>query len=202
MTQPKHIDKTSVVIEGFLGLLSKRVSRTQIVKLVYLADNLFYESTGRTITGTQYMWDHYGPNAVDDSIAVSTDRLVNEGEVCRVIGSYQGNHTYNYWVEDSHATWKRAASELSDGESQIVRDVARKYGRYNASDLAALSKKTRPFENAKQYELLRFEQNERAKELQEWLDSIDGLKEEVELGLADEDAGRWVWADETDSRTS
>ena len=198
MRDPEHIDKTEVVIRGFLGLLGKRVSRTQIVKLVYLADNLFYESTGRTITGTQYMWDHYGPNAVGDSIADTTDQLASEGEVCRVVGSYKGSHTYNYWVNDPSVTWETVASALSYGERQIVRDIARKYGRYNASDLANLSKKTRPFENARKYEILRFKQSERAKELQQWLDSIDGLKEEVELGLADMDAGRLIWDDELD----
>lgn len=199
---PEHIDKTDWVIQGFLGLMGKRVSRTQIVKLVYLADNLFYESTGRTITDTQYIWDHYGPNAMNDSIVIAADRLVNEGEVCCVVGSYQGNQTYNYWVEDSHATWVRAASELSDGERHIVQDIAKKYGRYNASELAALSKETKPFENAKQYEILQFKRNERAEELQKWLDSIDGLKEEVELGFADADAGRWVWADELEDSVS
>ena len=197
-----YIDKTEVVIQGFLALLGKRVSRTQIVKLVYLADNLFYESTGRTITGTKYMWDHYGPNAVGDSIADTTDQLASEGEVCRVVGSYKGSHTYNYWVNDPSATWETAASALSYGERQIVRDIARKYGRYNASDLANLSKKTRPFENARKYEILRFEQNERAKELQDMLNASPGFLEEVRLGFEDLEEGRLVWADELEDRLS
>lgn len=196
MRDPEHIDKTEVVIRGFLGLLGKQVSRAQIVKLVYLADNLFYESTGRTITGTQYMWDHYGPNAVGDSIADTTDQLASEGEVRRVVGSYKGSHTYNYWVNDPSATWETAASALSHSERQIVRDIARKYGRYNASDLASLSKKTRPFENARKYEVLRFKQSERAKELQDTLNASPGFSEEVRLGFEDLEAGRLVWADE------
>ena len=198
MRNPEHIDKTEIVIQSFLALLGKRVSRTQIVKLVYLADNLFYESTGRSITGTQYMWGHCGPNAVDNAIADTVDQLASARDICRTVGSYNGSYTFNYWVNDTSETWKNAASALNDGERQIVLDIARKYGRYNASDLAALSKKTKPFENARQYDLLRFKQSERAKELQQWLDSIDGLEEEVALGLADADAGRWVWADEFD----
>lgn len=198
MTKPEPIAKTELVIQGLLALLGKRVSRTQIVKLVYLADNSFYESTGRTITGTQYIWDHYGPNSVDNVIADTADQLVGEGQVRRAVGSYKGSHTFNYWVKDPRVAWRHTASALNDGECQIVRDIARRYGRYNASDLASLSKKTKPFKNARQYEILRFKQNERAKEVQQWLASIDGLKEEVELGLADLDAGRWVWADESD----
>ena len=85
---------------------------------------------------------------------------------------------------------------MSAGESQIIIDVFRKYGRYNASDLASLSKKTKPFKNARKYGHLQFKQNRRAKELQQWLDSIDGLQEEVELGLTEADAGQWKWADE------
>lgn len=202
MRKSEQIQKTELVIQGFLALLGKRVSRTQIVKFVYLADNSFYESTGRTITGTQYIWDHYGPNSMNNIIAGTTDKLVGEGRVSRAVGAYNGGHTFNYWVNDPHAAWRHAASVLSDGECQIVRDIARKYGRYNASDLASLSKKTKPFENAKQYEILRFKQNKRAKELQQWLDSIEGLNEEVEAGLADADAGRWVWADEVEEQTS
>ena len=200
MTDPELIEKTEIVIQGLLALLGKRISRTQIVKLVYLADNLFYEATGRTITGTQYMWDHYGPNSVGDVIADTTDLLVGEGAVCRTVGSYKGSHTYNYWVNDPHATWRKAASALSDGESQIVLDIVRKYGRYNASDLATLSKKTKPFETARQYEPLQFKQNERARELQNMLASSEDFLEEVMLGFEDLDAGRLVWADELDKR--
>ena len=148
------------------------------------------------------MWDHYGPNSVDDVIANATDQLVIEGEVRRAVGSYKGSHTFNYWVDDPDATWKNTASALSDGECQIIFNIVRKYGRYNASDLARLSKRTKPFEDARQYEKLRFKRNERARELQQWLDSIEGLKKEVELGLADADAGRLVWADELEQQSS
>ena len=202
MGNPEHIDKTEAVIQGFLALLGKRVSRTQIVKFVYLADNLFYESAGRTITGTQYMWDHYGPNAVGNAITNITNLLASEGRICRTVGSYKGSHTYNYWVDDPSATWENVASVLGDGERQIVRDIARKYGSYNASDLASLSKKTKPFENAQQYEILQFKRNERAKELQDMLSASPDFLEEVSLGFEDLEAGRLVWADEMKDRAS
>ena len=69
MSERVDIPKTRTVIQGILGLLGTRVSRTALVKLVYLSDNRFFESTGRTITGNAYMWDHYGPNAVSHAIA-------------------------------------------------------------------------------------------------------------------------------------
>ena len=202
MRHLKHNDKAGAVIQAFLALLGRRASRTQIVKLVFLADNLCYESTGRTITGTRYMWDNYGPNAVDNSIADTTDELVEERKICRAVGQYKGSHTYNYWVNDSSAIWRKTASLLSDVECQIVRDIARKYGRYNASDLANMSRKTKPFENAKQYEILRFKQSERARELQDMLDASPDFLEEVRLGFEDLEAGRWVWADGVEDRAS
>ena len=202
MIDPELIQKTEIVIQGFLALLDKRVSCTQIVKFAYLADNLFYESAGRTITGTQYFWDHYGPNSVDDVIANATDQLVREGEVCRAVGSYKGSHTFNYWVDDPHATWKNTASALSDAECQVIFDMVRKYGRYNASDLARLSKRTKPFENARQYGKLRFKRNERARELQEMLNASEDFLEEVKLGFEDLDAGRLVWSHELEERAS
>ena len=199
MNDPEHIGKTEIVVQGFLALLGKRVSRTQIVKFVYLADNLFYESTGKTITDTQYIWDHYGPNSVDNGIVDATNQLVAEGQICRAVGSYKGGHTYYYWVNDSQAIWRKTASALSEVECQVVRDIARNYGRYNASDLANLSKRTKPFENAEQYEILRFKQSERVKELQNILASSEDFMEEAKLGFEDLEAGRLVWADEPDN---
>lgn len=198
MTQPNHIDKTGAVIQGILALLGRQIWRTNLVKLVYLADNRFYECVGETITGNEYWWDNFGPNAVDNAIVKSADSLLRAGNLrANTSLSMQGNRRHQYWVENPEEVWDEVASLLDWGEQQILRDIVKEYGSVNSAvRLAEMSKQTKPFENAKQYDILRFKQNERAKELQQWLDSIDGLKEEIELGLADMEAGRMVWADE------
>ena len=204
MTQPKHIDKTSVVIQGILALLGRQIWRTNLVKLVYLADNRFYECVGETITGNEYWWDNFGPNAVDNAIVKRADILIRAGDLrANTSISMQGNRRYKYWVENPKEVWSEVASVLDWGEQQILRDIVKEYGSVNSAvRLAEMSKQTKPFENAKQYEILRFEQNERAKELQNMLASSKGFLEEARLGFEDYEAGRLVWADELEGSTS
>ncbi len=196
MTGHEQSDKTRTAIKALLALTGRRTGRTKLVKLVYLADNRFYESLGRTTTGTQYLWDHYGPNAVDNAIVDVADQLAGKGEICRAASVSDGTDRFQYWVDDPNAVWAQAACSLNDGERQVLMDIARKYGRYTATDLTSLSKRTPPFANAQQYDKLEFTQSDRAIELQKKLAAAPGLSEEVRKGLADLDAGRWIWDDE------
>lgn len=201
MSEHANIDKTHLAIQGLLALLDKPAGRAQIVKLVYLADNRFYECVGRTLTGKTYIWDRYGPNDVDDSITAAADTLAECGRIIRTPAISQNEcDAFRYSVASTIGAWQEVACRLNAGEQQILRDIAKQYGHItNATELAEASKQTAPFANAKQYERLQFKQSERAIELGRWLDTIDGLQEEVELGLADIEAGRWVWHEDLDA---
>lgn len=201
MSENARIDKIHLSIQGLLALLDKPAGRTQIVKLVYLADNRFYECVGRTLTGKAYIWDHYGPNDADDSITAAADALAECGRIVRTPAvSWSGWNTFRYSVKSPISAWQEVARHLNAGEQQILRDIAKQYGHItNATKLAEASKQTAPFENAKQYERLQFKQSERAIELQNMLASNPDFLEEVRLGLADEDEGRWIWDDELDA---
>lgn len=201
MPENARTGKTHLAIQGILALLNKPAGRTQIVKLVYLADNRFYESVGRTLTGNAYIWDHYGPNDVDNSITAAADELAECGRIVRTpVVAWSGGNTFRYSVKSPVSTWQKVARRLNAGEQQILRDIAKQYGHIaNAAQLAEASKQTAPFANAKQHERLQFKQSERAIEVNRWLDSIDGLQEELELGLADIDEGRWVWHEDLDA---
>ena len=100
MATQVHIQKTRDTILGMLALLDRKVGRTELVKLVYLSDSRFFESTGRTITGITYMWDHYGPNAVGHATANEADQMVNEGSVrVEIRPSMYSGYAYDYWVD-------------------------------------------------------------------------------------------------------
>jgi len=49
--------KVRAAILTVLGEMGTPVHRTKLVKLIYLAENLFYEHFGETITGFGYMRD-------------------------------------------------------------------------------------------------------------------------------------------------
>lgn len=201
MTEHARIDKTHLAIQGLLALLNKPADSAQIVHLVYLADNRFYECAGRTLTGNAYIRDSGGPNDVNDSIAPAADALAEDGRVVRTpAASMNGQDAFTYSVASPVSAWQKVACSLNAGEQQILRDIAKQYGHItNATQLADASKQTAPFANAKQHERLQFKQSERAIELNRRLDSIDGLQEELELGLADIDEGRWVWHEDLDA---
>jgi uncharacterized phage-associated protein len=200
MIKQDQIKKTRATIQGMLALLKRKLGRTELVKLVYLADNRFYESMGRTITGNLYTWDRYGPNAVSHAIANEADELANLGAVRMVVRqSMYGSDVYQYWVDDPTRAWAAAASVLDEGERQILMDVARQYGQMSLRDLVKNSKETRPFKKAQQYDLLTLEQDENARQMSARLGSDGEFLEEVKLGLEDADRGRWVWDEELDS---
>ncbi len=193
MSERVDIPRTRRVIQGILGLLATQVSRTALVKLVYLSDNRFFESTGRTITGNAYMWDHYGPNAVSQAIANEADELADKGTIRMSIRpSMYGGDAYQYWVDNPDSVWQETERVLSAGECQILLDVANRYGRMSLGSLIERSKETRPFVNAGQYESLRLHQDEGAKEMRKRLASSGDFLEDSQSGLDDADAGDWV----------
>ncbi len=196
----EQIRKTRAVIQGILALKKSSVMRTELVKLVYLADNRFYESTGRTITGNLYMWDHYGPNAVENAIVSEADQLVRSG-LLRMVSqpSKYGGESYLYWMDDPSAAWKDAAPALDEGERQVLMEIVHQYSGLNLESLVSESKKTQPFKDAQQYGRLRLRQNEKAAELRGRLESSGGFLEEARMGLKDADEGRWVWDEELDA---
>lgn len=201
MPENARTDKTHLAIQGILALLNKPAGRTQIVKLVYLADNRFYECVGRTLTGNAYIWDRYGPNDVDNSITAAADELAECGWIVRTPAvSWSGGNTFRYSVKSPVSAWQKVARNLNAGEQQILRDIVKQYGHItNATQLAEASKQTAPFANAKQHERLQFKQSERAIELQNMLASNPDFLEEVRLGLEDIEAGRWVWHEDLDA---
>lgn len=173
------------------------MGRTELVKLVYLADNRFYESTGRTITGVTYMWDHYGPNAVGHAIASEADRLVSAGLVrMSVRRSVYGGDSFQYRVDDSEEAWRAASKPLDEGERQVLMDIVKQFGKLPVASLVGESKRTPPFRNARQYGLLALEQDRHAEELREEFGSNGQFLEEGTIGLRDADEGRWVAAED------
>ena len=201
MTEHTRIDKTHLAIQGLLALLNKPADSAQIVHLVYLADNRFYESVGRTLTGNAYIRDSCGPNDVNDSIAPAADTLAADGRIIRTpAASLNGQDAFTYSVASPVSAWQKVACRLNAGEQQILRDIAKQYGHItNAAQLAEASKQTAPFANAKQHERLQFKQSERAIEVQNMLASNPDFLEEVRLGLEDIEAGRWVWHEDLDA---
>lgn len=157
-------NKTRATILTILQEARLAIHRTRLVKLVYLADNLFYEHFGRTITGLQYMWDDFGPNAISNAVVREADRLVRDDYVCMKVGtSIYGSENYMY----SLGAKKTDIPEklLEPLERQVLRDTVRSHRRHSLSQVVAASKRTKPFKDVAQYGVLEMEQSSEYAEL-------------------------------------
>src|SRR4030043_1770041 len=101
------MDKLQGMIIHVLTLLERPLYRTEIVKFVYMIDEMYYRHFGETITGIKYKWDNYGPNSEDDLIVKIADELVNSGIVHMSTEPNQyGGTSYLYKLENTDYTTK------------------------------------------------------------------------------------------------
>ena len=150
--------KMRAAILTILEEMGTPVHRTKLVKLVYLAENIFYGHFGRTITGLDYMWDNHGPNAISNAIVKEAEKLVQQDFACMKTGtSMYGTENYMY----SLGTKKTDLAQrlLEPIERQVLLDTVKRYRKYNVTEIVAESKKTSPFKNAHQYEVLQMEKS-------------------------------------------
>lgn len=123
------------------------IYRTALVKLVYLIDYIYAQHTGRTLTGFDYVWDDYGPNAVGNRIVKAADRLHSAKGIVSIEKGLtpSGNPKYQY-----HLSVDTTPIELPDelGE-RIIKDVVMAFGNLNWSDIVRAAKATQPVRKAK-----------------------------------------------------
>ena len=147
------------VIQRVLTMVGGRVPATKLVKLVYLVDYVHYQHFGETVTGFEYQWDHFGPNAVQHGIVSAAQRLagknlINYETAGNQYGSQYGGITkYFSAIPDAEIPTLDAAAEM------VMSDVVSRYGKLSVKQITAVSKNTRPFKNASQYDMLSMEQS-------------------------------------------
>jgi hypothetical protein len=142
------------VILRVLTGVGEDVPSTKLVKLVYLVDYTHYQHYGRTLTGFEYVWDHYGPNALDHAIIDKANELVERGLAERVgKPNMYGGETITFKMSPS-----TEVAELPGEAEMIVQDILSQYGMLSVKNITRLAKRTAPFRDASQYSLLQMEQ--------------------------------------------
>ncbi len=168
------MSKTMAVISMVLEGMGTPVHRTKLVKLIYLADTIFYEHFGRTITGLGYMWDDFGPNAISNAIVKEADKLVQQDYACMRVGiSIYGSENYMY--NSGPKKLKISEKLLNQIERQVIRDTVERYRQSSIKQIVAASKRTEPFKAARQYEVLKMNQSS------EYLCLVEAIEGDTEL---------------------
>lgn len=147
------VTKPQQVILRVLQELQAAAFRTQLVKLVYFVDYIWYQHMRHTLTGLRYMWDLHGPNAISDEIVREADELAKQ-DLVRIqphITAY-GDLGYLYRADPS-----APRPNFDPVAELIIKDVVKKYGRYSVQRIAAASKRTPPFQKTHPGDILQFE---------------------------------------------
>ncbi len=194
-----QVTKLQAVILAFSQELGRPVHKTKLVKLVYLLDNLFCEHVGRTLTGLEYMWDNYGPNAMSNAIVKEADGLVNRALLHgRDSTSVYGSESRTYQAFPLTPATEELPLDFT--EREFVGKIVKQYGALGVSAIVAESKRTAPFKKATQYQRLEMKQREDLAEFRRKLEATPGylesLDEDVKVILAGEKAGRWKTLEE------
>ena len=138
------------VLQGVKGA----VPVTKLAKLVYLADYVHFQHYGSTITGFQYQWDRYGPNAVGHAIVSEAEELALKGWVLY----WERENSYGGTTKNFQLTAGDDIPSLSPEVRMVVDDVLHRYGSLSVQAITAESKETASFRQASQYDLLEMEQ--------------------------------------------
>ena len=148
---PLEPSSPTYVVLSVLSKVGKWVPATKLVKLVYLCDYLYFQHYGRTITGLQYQWDRHGPNAVGHAIIQTAGDLAVAGSI-----DYRPQLNRYGGITKFFST-QEVLPELDSTVEMVLDDVVARYGDLGVDDITAESKKTKPFRNASQYDLLEME---------------------------------------------
>ena len=140
------------VILAVLAKMNRRVPATKLVKLVYLTDYIYFQHFGRTMTGLRYQWDHYGPNAVGHAIIQTAEGQAREGRL-----EYQRQENPFGGITKYFLTCSGQDLGLDNVQEMILDDVIQRYGSLSVEEITRESKKTKPFRQAAQFDLLEME---------------------------------------------
>jgi len=115
-------------------------SRTKLVKLLYLADNLAKDKIGRTITGIRYVYHFYGPYSHD--IIFKAVEMDSRGEIVEDYDPFYDRYIYYKGNVERRI-------ELSDDEIKILDVVIEKYGKLRLDDILKEAYNTERMKRAK-----------------------------------------------------
>lgn len=132
-----ELDKLKECLVYFALKHSRKIQRTQLVKLVYLSDLLSYQSHGHTITGIEYISYDHGPwsqlfySALEGTPEI-TERMgiTAFGDIC---------YTYSGTIPE----YKYKHLTISD--ISILEEIDKKWGNRRLKNILDYTYSTEPF---------------------------------------------------------
>ena len=140
-----NVDRASQVVLRVLERVGQPTPSTKMVKLVYLVDYAYHQNYGETLSGLEYQWDHYGPNALDHGITTRADALVSQQRLQTTKRpNGHGGETIFY-----HKLSCPKALRMNEAAEMVIDDIVDQYGKLSIDEVTARSKETLAFATAK-----------------------------------------------------
>lgn len=141
-------NKLEMVICYLVKKLGNRLTKTKLMKLLFISDYIAKEGKnsgiGRTITGTQYIYYHYGPFSFEVYPAIDEMNGYEILEFDSSEGSRYGS-LFSYELGSN----PRFEIKLNDVEKKILDLVINKYGYMPLDALLTIVYNSKPMKNAK-----------------------------------------------------
>lgn len=139
------------IIRYFMWFYPRRISRTVLVKLVYLADVEYFSRYGRKMTGLEYQHHHFGPftwGIIDTADELIAKKLV---ETISTINIY-GDSTIIYKSAEERPSFDSLDSYCLD----VVRFVNNKFSTFSFTQLLDYVYSTPPMTKVPSGEVISF----------------------------------------------
>lgn len=138
---PEELRRAFVAVLRAAANRSQTMTRTKVVKLLYLCDLRAVERGMAPFSGARWVWHHYGP--YDTQLRVVEDHLVNSGLVDRTVtANLYGSTEYRLAVETGHSV------DLDPRFWEVVDAVVGELGHSSPSSLKDLTYQTAPMQTA------------------------------------------------------
>lgn len=139
-------EKYKQMILAFLRF-DKKIPKTKLAKLVYLADAGWFYYHLRSMSGMQYRKIQYGP--VADSYFRVIDELYDSGQV-----EIDQREDGAMLISETRAGSKKALSEINKEESKLIEDIGKKWKGKKTAEIVEFTHNQLPYLCAKENEII------------------------------------------------
>lgn len=137
--------KIEKVIIYIISKLPNDVTRTQLVKLLYLIDLFSFKQTKSSITNLTYISYHYGPYSPQIKKALDT---LNDFEIQEDLNTSVDGNTFYLYSLGTHPRLKDSPDKLlKSGEKEIINEILENYGHKSLKCLLEIVYETKAYKN-------------------------------------------------------
>ena len=145
------IDLTEKYIAYIIQNLSGKITKTQLVKLLYLIDVESVKYVGQPLTDIRWKFHHYGP--YDEKLDGRLKNLKSHGIISVETKSKKNNPDETYFLY-TYTGNKNNQEDFVASQKQIVDTILKQFGSFTLNSLLNYVYETKPMKIAKKGEYI------------------------------------------------